>query len=71
MTDEEIFERVPSRSDVKLRCRTCGTQGWSGGRWMNPHRKGHLPCPRCGGLLSVKVDGTARIHAKCPSEELV
>ena len=58
------FER--RGSGRKLFCRTCGGSGWPGGRWMEGHRFGHGPCPRCGGITTLLPDGRQRTHGTCP-----
>lgn len=71
MYDEELFEPVPNSRRGRIRCKVDGQAGdyydddFHNG-WMEPHIRGHLPCPKCGNLLSVKRDGSARTHAKCP-----
>ena len=51
----------------KLACVTCGEKGYAYGKWMARHRRPHLPCPWCGRRFAVKLDGTARVHTRCPN----
>lgn len=48
-------------------CDTCEVRGLPHGKWMETHRRGHAPCPRCGRQLTVKLDGTPRVHTRCPN----
>lgn len=57
---------VPGPLARKIACAICGERGYSGGKWMDRHRRPHLPCPWCGRLFAVKLDGTGRIHTRCP-----
>lgn len=65
----ELFEPVPNSYRGKVRCVVCDTRGYPGGRWQVPHRRGHASCPRCGRMLSVKLDGSRRTHNRCPKRE--
>jgi DNA-directed RNA polymerase subunit RPC12/RpoP len=60
------FEFVDASHSITVRCTTCGAKGLPGGRWQQAHRRGHKRCPRCGRQLTVKLDGTARVHTRCP-----
>lgn len=60
----ELFEPVGTRG--RVRCTVCGMRGYPGGSWQVSHRRGHAPCPRCGRMLQVKLDGSARTHTRCP-----
>jgi hypothetical protein len=65
----ELFEPVPGSHKGRVRCTVCGTRGYPGGRWQEPHRRGHGSCPRCGGMQTLKLNGSARTHAHCPKRE--
>ena len=62
----EPFEPVQGSRSGKVRCTICDTRGYPGGRWQEPHRRGHSPCVRCGRPLSVRLDGSPRTHTRCP-----
>lgn len=62
----------------KWRCDTCGREGygsdngpagteptWPHG-WAKSCLRGHAPCPWCGRDLSLRQDGTPRVHTRCP-----
>jgi hypothetical protein len=64
------FVRVPN-SVSKIACSVCGSTGYPEmltrrGHWTEGHLRGHLPCARCGRMLSVTKHGTARTHGRCP-----
>jgi len=61
------FHQAPNWSNRWV-CNICETRGLPGGKWMETHRRGHAPCPRCGRQLTVKLDGTPRVHTRCPSK---
>lgn len=61
----ELFEPVGTRG--RVRCTVCGMRGYPGGSWQDTHRRGHASCPRCGRMLQVKLDGSARTHTRCPA----
>lgn len=65
----ELFEPVPGSHKGRVRCVVCGMRGYPGCKWQEPHRRGHGSCPRCGGMQTLKLDGSARIHAHCPKRE--
>lgn len=54
---------------IRVRCIVCGISGFPGGRWQNPHRRGHSPCLNCGRQLTVRLDGSPRKHNRCPRKE--
>lgn len=71
-----LFESAGPHS-IKLRCRICGRTGYETrngltGEIVNRHSwqltcmRGHRPCPRCGRMLSVLRNGSARTHGRCP-----
>jgi uncharacterized OB-fold protein len=60
------FDFVDAPHSIKVRCSVCGAKGFPGGSWQATHRRGHKPCPRCHRQLTVKLDGTARVHTRCP-----
>jgi hypothetical protein len=55
---------------AKWRCDTCGREG--GGRndgpftWVQSCLNGHSPCAWCGQQLTLRKDGTPRVHTRCP-----
>jgi hypothetical protein len=51
---------------VKLACTICGERGYCDGKWMARHRRPHVPCAWCGRRFPVKLDGTGRVHTRCP-----
>ena len=48
-----------SRLSAKLSCAVCGASGYPGGRWMDTHRSGHTPCPRCGVMRPLTKAGNS------------
>lgn len=50
----------------KVTCLVCDRKGYMGGAWMEGCRRGHAPCPLCGRMLTVLLDGSPRMHARCP-----
>jgi len=63
------FPPVGFRS-VKVRCIVCGQRGYADdglNPWQESHMRGHKPCDYCGRMLVVRLDGTARVHTRCPS----
>lgn len=61
----ELFRDYGSRTG-KVECAICHDKGYEGGRWQEPHRRGHAQCPTCGKWQYLRKDGTARIHRNCP-----
>jgi hypothetical protein len=55
-----------SPHSLRVACGVCDARGFPDGAWQDPHRRGHAPCPRCGRQLTVKLDGTPRVHTRCP-----
>ncbi|NYD43949.1 hypothetical protein [Nocardioides panaciterrulae] len=61
-----------SYSGPKWRCAVCGRTGYgdpaTAGRhhWSEACKRGHSPCEWCGRLLTLRLDGTPRVHARCP-----
>lgn len=66
-----------SWSSPKWQCTVCGRSGYSslnpnteeGSRWNDWTRHcrvGHSPCPWCDRQLTLRLDGTPRVHARCP-----
>jgi hypothetical protein len=53
----------------KVRCIACGATGYDGDRWQDAHRRGHAPCPKCGKMLTVRLDGSPRTHTGCPGPQ--
>lgn len=60
-----------SYSGPKWRCDDCGRQGygdpdapWSG-HWSEACKRGHSPCVWCGKQLTLRIDGTPRVHSRC------
>jgi hypothetical protein len=64
---QQLF--VYESHSARVTCSVCGARGFPGGSWQAPHRRGHAPCFRCGRPLTVKLDGTARVHTRCPTVE--
>lgn len=60
----------------KWRCDTCGRTGYSDGdpserssnwkHWSDACKHGHAPCEWCGRQLTLRQDGTPRVHTRCP-----
>lgn len=60
-----VFEPVGPRSR-KVRCVTCGTQGYIGGPWMRAHRAGHphaCPEPSCSRVFATRAALAGHVHA--------
>lgn len=58
-----------SMTGPKWRCDVCGRTGYGlhgPYSWADSCRRGHLPCSWCGRMITVRLDGTARVHARCP-----
>jgi hypothetical protein len=53
----------------KYECTVCHRTGFGGdsgpGSWADSCLRGHAPCPWCGAILTVKKDGTPRVHTRC------
>ena len=60
-----VLFAYPERS-AKQECSVCGARGMATGSWKNAHRRGHRRCPDCRRWLLVKLDGSARVHTRCP-----
>lgn len=62
-----------SYSGPKWRCDVCGRTGYGDPNrenhhhWSNACKRGHSPCPWCGRQLSLRMDGTPRVHSRCPA----
>jgi hypothetical protein len=64
---EDRFEPIPNSRNGRVRCKLCGREGYPvDGGWRATCSRDHLPCPKCGHVLAVKMDGTPHIHARCP-----
>lgn len=58
----------------KWRCDDCGRTGYTNptagefrySSWFDACKRGHSPCVWCGRVLSVRMDGTPRVHSRCP-----
>lgn len=60
----------------KWRCDVCGRSGYGdphlarerryGSHWSDSCWRGHAPCPWCGRQLALRMDGTPRVHSRCP-----
>ena len=66
---EFVFE--PVSGGRRVRCTVCLTMGYPGDDirpmpWQVPHVMGHAACPKCGRMLTLKLDGKPRTHARCP-----
>jgi len=70
VTDAQLFaaKHAPGSHLTKVYCTVCGADGYPYGDWMEAHRRGHLPCPRCGKLLAVLKNGAPRVHGRCPKK---
>lgn len=51
---------------AKLACATCGRTGYPAMPWQLICRRGHAPCSSCGKQLAVLLDGSPRVHTRCP-----
>lgn len=54
-------------------CNTCGRSGITDpgdaarrDQWFTACQRGHSPCVWCGRQLTLRKDGTPRVHARCP-----
>jgi hypothetical protein len=62
-----------SFSGPKWQCDVCGRSGhgdpaettWRG-HWSAACKRGHSPCAWCGRQLTLLMDGTPRVHSRCP-----
>lgn len=58
----------------KWRCDVCSREGYGDPNvdrhrwvhWSDSCKRGHSPCAWCGRQLSLRKDGTPRVHARCP-----
>lgn len=55
----------------KWRCDTCGRAGYGSDTevpysWAEACRVGHSPCVWCGRQLTLRKDGSPRVHSRCP-----
>lgn len=58
----------------KWACDTCHRSGYGhpdsdrghAPHWTDSCRRGHAPCGWCGKQLSLRLDGTPRVHSRCP-----
>lgn len=59
-----------SWSGPKWRCDDCGKTGYGTLEkpytWSNSCLNGHSECPWCGRVLTLRNDGTPRVHSRCP-----
>jgi ribosomal protein S27E len=65
----EVFEPLPGSRTGKIRCKICGATGYDVDHvrsWQHAHRRGHSPCPRCGKMLTILMNGKPRTHTRCP-----
>lgn len=55
----------------KVECIFCGARGYDVSErrpsWKAAHLRGHAPCPDCGKMLSLKINGLPRRHGRCPT----
>lgn len=62
-----------SYTGPKWRCDTCGKAGYGDPaqagchHWSAGCKRGHSPCPWCGRQLTLRMDGTPRVHNRCPT----
>ncbi|SDD41956.1 hypothetical protein SAMN04489747_0910 [Auraticoccus monumenti] len=59
------------RRPPRWACQMCGREGLGDetgptGDWSQACRRGHAPCDWCGRMLTIKMDGQPRVHARCP-----
>ena len=58
-------------TDDKWRCTICGREGHGTANdpypWADSCRRGHAPCPDCGRMLSIRLNGQPRRHTRCPN----
>lgn len=52
---------------TQVACDVCGRRGYDRNLWQDVCRRGHLPCSDCGRRLAVRLDGSARVHTRCPN----
>lgn len=79
--DETTFTKIHdgrwygySQTGPKWRCDICRREGYGDphqdrGRfphWSNACKGGHSPCVWCGRQLTLRKDGTPRVHTRCP-----
>lgn len=57
----------------RWRCDVCDRRGLTDpdqptryNQWFTGCQRGHSPCVWCGRQLTVRMDGTPRVHARCP-----
>ena len=57
----------------RWRCDVCGRRGLTDPdqparytQWFTGCQRGHSPCVWCGRQLTVRMDGTPRVHSRCP-----
>lgn len=63
-----------SMTAPKWRCDVCGRSGYGDphaqrghyGHWSDACKRGHSPCEWCGRQLTLRMDGTPRVHTRCP-----
>jgi hypothetical protein len=76
MTAATIVQHIKNAQDRgghwtpdRWECVMCGHQGYGTATWpyswADPHLRGHAPCQWCGAVLTVKRDGTPRVHSRC------
>lgn len=63
---EDGFHAAPNGSNRWV-CNTCEARGLPRGKWMETHRRAHHRCPDCGRWQTAKLDGTPRVHTRCPN----
>ena len=66
MTGAAVAFAYDRPTSAKVACSVCGRRGYRGGTWQDVCRRGHKPCRWCGRPLVVLLDGSARLHARCP-----
>lgn len=56
----------------KWRCDDCWRTGYGDpasawpNHWSAACKRGHSPCVWCGKQLTLRIDGTPRVHSRCP-----
>lgn len=52
-------------------CDECEATGYGDlflpAEWARAHARGHEKCPYCGTLCTLRMNGTARVHTRCPN----
>lgn len=78
MDEEPTFTQISAGGAYGYRwrsprwaCDVCGRSGYHDpatayrGHWSEACKRGHSPCAWCGKLLTLRMDGTPRVHSRC------